>query len=423
MDGRQAPRRESLKWSSAQKAAHHLQRLNALLVEIIPRNRFYRDKLAGLSLPLQSVEQLAELPLTTKSELEAALQADHRANRTYDDPQYVRVHRTSGSTGEPFYVFDTSEDWRWWIESWQYVLDAAGVTAGDRALMAFSFGPFIGFWSAADALFHRGAMVIPAGGLSTAARLEMLRDCRGTVVCATPTYALHMAQAAHEQGWNLQDSDVRVLIVAGEPGGSLPEVRRRLEFAWGAHVLDHAGATEVGPWGYGTMNGEGLHVNEAEFIAEFLPGDSGADGTGVFELVLTALGRTGWPVIRYRTGDLVMPGPAPSPENQHLFLQQGVLGRADDMIVIRGVNIFPSSIENVLRTFSDIGEFRITATTRDAMDELSIEVESDISQPQQVSSALRQKLGLRVEIVKVPRGSLPRSESKSRRFVDQRERH
>jgi phenylacetate-CoA ligase len=340
---------------------------------------------------------------------------------TFADGRYVRMHRTSGSKGEPFYVFDTQIDWQWWIDSWQYVLDAAQVVPGDRALMAFSFGPFIGFWSAAESLSHRGAMIIPAGGLPTGARLDMLWECRATVVCATPTYALHMAHTARELGQDLRQSQVRVLIVAGEPGGSLPEVRQRLQSEWGAGVIDHAGASEVGPWGYGTLDGGGLYVNEAEFIAEFLPGNV-PDGTeNVSELVLTALGRPGWPVIRYRTGDLVLPGPAPAASSRHVFLRGGVLGRADDMIVIRGVNIFPGSIENVLRQFADVVEFRITATRHDALDEISVEVESSLTEPGQIAAALLQKLGLRVNVERVPGGSLPRSEAKSRRFVDLRQ--
>jgi phenylacetate-CoA ligase len=372
-----------------------------------------------MAFPLASLDEIAQLPFTTKTEIEAAVRANPRANLTFADEDYVRIHRTSGSTGEPLYVFDTAQDWQWWIEAWQYVLDAAEVTPSDRALMAFSFGPFVGFWSAADALLHRGTMVIPAGGLSTTARLDMLRQCKATIVCATPTYALRMAEVADEQGIDLSDSDVRVLIVAGEPGGSLPEVRRRLQTKWGAQVIDHAGASEVGPWGYGEMKGRGIYINENDFIAEFLPQERPANGQPVQELVLTSLGRVGWPLIRYRTGDLVAPGPSPT-ANRHTFLTGGILGRADEMVVIRGVNIFPSGVENVLRSFARIAEFRITATTKNGMDELTIEVESDDCECDEIRNLLQQKLGLRIDVSKAAGGSLPRSESKSRRFVDRR---
>ncbi len=414
-----------MQWSAAEKADHQLQRLNALLAIIAQDNPFYTSKLSGISLPLNSIEEMAQLPFTTKNELEAAVGIDPHANLTFPEEQYVRVHRTSGSQGRPLYVYDTADDWKWWIDAWQYVLDAAQVTRSDRALMAFSFGPFVGFWSAADALLHRGALVIPAGGLSTSARLDMLVECQATVVCATPTYALRMAEAARDQGVDLATSSVRVLIVAGEPGGSLPAVRARLQSEWGAHVVDHAGASEIGPWGYGDTEGLGIHINESDFIAEFLPhdetGTSSNGGPAIFELVLTSLGRVGWPIVRYRTGDLIALGSSGHSSNQHAFLPGGILGRADDMVVIRGVNVFPSNVENVLRSFGDITEFRITALTTNSMDELLIEVESHAIDEQQICDALQQKLGLRINVAIVPGGSLPRSESKSHRFIDRRQ--
>jgi phenylacetate-CoA ligase len=186
------------------------------------------------------------------------------------------------------------EDWSWWINTWQFVLDAADMTESDRALMAFSFGPFIGFWTAFDAATARGAMVIPTGGMSTRARLELLRSCGATVVFCTPSYALHMAQAATAHQVSLTESDVSHIIVAGEPGGSIPTVCERIESAWGARVVDHSGASEVGPWGYAATDRQGLHVVESEFIAEFISVDSGepaADGE-LSELVLTTLATT-----------------------------------------------------------------------------------------------------------------------------------
>src|SRR6185312_7607929 len=159
---------------------------------------------------------------------------------------------------------------RWWVDAWQYVLDAADIKPSDRALLAFSFGPFIGFWSAFDALIARGALVIPGGGLSSLARLETLRGTKATVLLCTPTYALHLVEVAAEHKINLKNLSVKKIIVAGEPGGSVTATRERIESAWGAQLIDHAGATEVGPWGFADAAGKGLHVNEAHFIPEFL---------------------------------------------------------------------------------------------------------------------------------------------------------
>ena len=323
-------------------------------------------------------------------------------------------------------IRDTAEDWHSWIDTWQYVLDSAEVTCTDIAVMAFSFGPFIGFWSAYDALAHRGAMVIPAGGMTTRSRLKLIEESSATIVCCTPTYAMRMQQVAEEAGWDLAQNSVTRIIVAGEPGGSVPSIRAQIETAWNATVIDHSGATEVGPWGYTNQERTGLHVIERDFIAEFIRPDSSrsvdpaTQPTSPCELVLTSLCRIGMPIIRYRTGDLVLPT-IPDAGNRFVLLSGGVLGRADDMVIIRGVNIFPSSIEAILRTCPDVAEFRITANRVDAMDELVITVEgASQDRCSEISELFQTRLGLRVPVKSVPENTLPRFEAKSKRFDDQR---
>jgi phenylacetate-CoA ligase len=319
-------------------------------------------------------------------------------------------------------VLDTADDWNWWIATWQYVLDAARMVPADRALMAFSFGPFIGFWSAHDAVAARGAMVVPSGGLSSLARLELMRSSGATCVFCTPSYALHLVETAAENQLDVAALEVKHLVVAGEPGGSVPILKQRIEQAWNARVIDHAGASEVGPWGYADERGTGLHVIESEFIAEFLSVETGkpADEGELSELVLTTLGRTGSPVIRYRTGDLVRPSWNYEGANNFVFLEGGVLGRADDMMIIRGVNIFPSSVEQILRGFPEIVEYRILARKVSEMDTLLVEIEDRLQNPDRVAREMRLRLGLKVQVNSVPLGSLPRFEGKGKRFVDER---
>ncbi len=416
-------RRHLERLGTSELAEHQLTRFNRLLDTILPHNRFYADKLSGLSRPLTSLDALSALPFTRKDELQsAASQDDYAANLTYPLDRYVRFHRTSGTRGRPMVVLDTAEDWAWWIDTWQYVLDAADLGPEDRVLMAFSFGPFIGFWSANDAAAARGMLVIPSGGLSTVARLELALRSRVTAVFCTPSYALHMAEVAAENQIDLTASDVRCLVVAGEPGGSVPAVRQRIEAAWNARVIDHSGASEVGPWGYADRESRGLHVTESEFIAEFLAveSDQPADEGELSELVLTCLGRAGSPVIRYRTGDLVRPTWNQASENHFVLLEGGVLGRTDDMMIIRGVNIFPSSVEQILRSFPDIVEYRMVAQRQGEMDALTIEVEDQRDSPRRIQEELRLRLGLRVDVRSVPPGTLPRFEAKGQRFVDQR---
>src|SRR5439155_11332980 len=197
--------------------------------------------------------------------------------------------------------------------------------------------------------------------LSSGARLRMLLDNRATVVLCTPTYALHLAQFAAEQGVRIEG--VRSVIVAGEPGGSIPAVRARIEAAWNARVFDHSGMTEVGPVAIECPeNPAGLHVLEADYLAEVIDPDTleptpqGTTG----ELVLTTLGRLGSPLIRYRTGDLVCVDPDPCPCGRTFArLRGGILGRGDDMIHLRGNNLHPSTLEAVIRRIDEVAEYRV----------------------------------------------------------------
>ena len=401
---------------------YQLQRLNHLLAEILPANNFYLEKFGAHNLQLNDLSELADLPFTTKHELISDnSESNSVVNLSYAADQYVRFHRTSGTTGAPLVILDTATDWQWWIETWQYVLDAAGITEQDRAFLAFSFGPFIGFWSAHDAIVARGAMSIPGGGLRSLARLELIESSGATLLFSTPTYALHLAEVAKNQGINLRDNNVSKIIVAGEPGGSAETIRARIEEAWGATLFDHAGASEIGPWGFASVDRTGIHVCEAEFIAEFINAETNLPAkTGeLSELVLTTLGRSGCPVIRYRTGDRVIHEFQES--NSFVHLAGGVLGRADDMLVIRGVNIFPAALDEIMRGFDDVIEYRITATRSGELDQLAIEVENATNDAQRIADKMETCLGLHVPVTCVAANSLPRSEGKSKRFIDLRE--
>lgn len=416
-------RRDIEGYNQQQLADHQLQRLNQLLADILPTNQFYAQQLRDIKLPLNSLDQLADLSYTFKDQLsEAENKTGFAANLTYPFQEYTRFHRTSGTRGKPLMVLDSQSDWQWWIDTWQFVLDAADVTPKDRVVMAFSFGPFIGFWSAFDSTVARGALVAPTGGMTTLARLEIIRSTKATLVFCTPSYALHLAEVGQQNQIDVAKLEVSRIIVAGEPGGSIPEIRDRISGLWGARVIDHSGASEVGPWGYADPKGRGLFVNESEFIAEFLSiehGGPAAEGE-LSELVLTTLGRKGSPVIRYRTGDLVRPSWNDDQDCQFVLLVGGVLGRTDDMMIVRGVNIFPSSIERILRSFPEVIEYRMVASKNGSMDELRIEIEDRLEQPKRVVDELSVKLGLRVDVTCVPIGSLPRYELKGKRFVDNR---
>jgi phenylacetate-CoA ligase len=407
-----------------------LERLRALLREILPHNAFYAAKLARLnaSPAIESLDELTEWPFTFKEELvEGAAHTGHPANLTWPVGRYVRYHQTSGSHGRPLPVFDTAEDWEWWMECWHEVLDRGGVAAGDRVLVASSFGPYAGFWSGFEATLRRGALAIPGGGMPSLSRLHLASSLEATVLVATPSYALHLAEVAREAKIDTAGMAVRLVIVAGEPGGSVPATRARIAEAWGADVLDHCGATEVGPWGSGDLRGGGIDILEPWFHPEFISletGGAAAPGE-LAELVLTTLGRVGAPVIRYRTGDVVRPTWASAADVAAgacpwVRLDGGILGRSDDMLVVRGVNVFPGAIDDIVRSFPEVVEYRVTLSTRESLDELAVEIEDRLGAPDRVATEFRVRLGMRVAVTAVPAGSLPRFEGKGRRIIDRR---
>jgi phenylacetate-CoA ligase len=428
-----------------QLARLQLGKLNRVLAKTRSENAFYQQKLSNCPSSLESLEQLSEFPRTLKDELQPAEgEGPFARNLTYEVDRYVRLHQTSGSRGRPLIVLNSAEDWSWWMECWQYVLDAAQITSRDRALLAFSFGPFVGFWSAFDALVVRGALVIPGGGMNSLARIDMIQRADATALFCTPTYALRLAEVAAAHAIDLRPTTITRIVVAGEPGGSVPSVRARIQDAWDARVIDHSGSTEVGPWGYADRAGRGLYINEAEFLPEFISVKTGqpAEEGELSHLLLSTLGRLDSPVIRYQTGDLVRPmwtydvSSAAAHDNipdnargsdrtrfvnRFVFLDGGVLGRADDMMIIRGVNVFPSAVEQILRSFPEVVEYRLTARKRGAMDELVVEVEDHLMQPQRIAEELGVRLGLAIEVRCVTAMSLPRFEGKGQRFVDERQ--
>ncbi len=421
----------------AQLLAFQGGRLTQLLATVYGRNRFYTRKFdqAGLAIDrLVFPRDLARLPLTTKAELVAdqAANPPWGTDLTWPQEDYTRYCQTSSSTGSPLRWLDTNESWQWLIDCWTSVFRGAHASAADRAFFPFSFGPFLGFWAGFEAGWQMGIHVIPGGGMSSQQRLAMIDAVSPTIVCCTPTYALHLAgvAASSERPRRLVDSPVRLVIVAGEPGGSIPSTRERIERGWGARVIDHHGLTEVGPVSFECWEAPGyLHVIETAYICEVLDAETGApveDGAQG-ELVITNLGRTGSPVIRYRTGDIVVRDSAACPCGRTWArLRGGVVSRADDMVNVRGVNVYPSAIEAVVRRHADVVEFRSIVTRQQALASLILEVEVGNPTAERdavaatLTAQLREALGLTIPVRVVDPGVLPRFEMKARRFIIER---
>jgi phenylacetate-CoA ligase len=407
-----------------------IARLQVMLRDVLASNAFYRSRLGAAGLhgahDITSLEDLARLPFTTKEELvdDQEAQPPFGSNLTYPLARYVRLHQTSGTTGRPLRWLDTRESWDWWARCWGGVYRASGITEHDRIFFAFSFAPFIGFWAAFAGAEHLGTMAISGGAQDSRQRLKNMMELGATALCCTPSYALHLAEIAAAEHIDLPASAVQRIIVAGEPGGSIVATRSRIEDAWGAMVFDHAGSTEVGAYGFTCTMQKGMHLHENEFIAEAIDPKTGKpsdDG----ELVITNLGRLGSPVIRYRTGDHVRLDRSPCECGRtSVRLAGGILGRIDQMLIVRGVNIYPSAVEAIVRQEPAVREFAIVLNRVHEMDQIELQVEVAGDDPQQVAARLERAcaygLGLRVSVSIAPPNSLPRFELKSKRVVDRR---
>ena len=403
-------------------------------------NPFYRAKWQAASFDSPpTLDDLTDLPFTTKAELAADQDANppRGSNLTFPFDRYVRVHRTSGTTGKPLRWFDTPASWQWFLDCWLETYKGAGVGPDDRVFVAFGFGPFVGFWTAFEAAQQLGCLVMPGGHLSTEQRLNVIREEGATVLVATPTYGLRLLEVARQLGVDLAVSSIERTIHGGEPGAGVPAVKRQLAEGFGACVFDHAGATEVGAWGYPCGVGEHLHVFEEEFIVEWLdrttgellrPLDPGARESDppLGELLLTNLGRIGSPVVRYRTGDVGRLCAAGCPCGRPtVYLDGGVRARADDMFIVRGVNVYPSSIDAMIREVGGVAEYRATVRERRQMVEVELEVEPEPGREPgllrlRLQDLFQRRLSLRIPVRIAATGSLPRYELKANRFTLER---
>jgi phenylacetate-CoA ligase len=388
-----------------------LKKLRAGLGDVLANNSFWRGRLHDV----RGWDDFERLPLTTKSELLAdqRAHAPFGSNLTYPLERYVRLHQTSGSSGDqPLRCLDTEESWDWWLRIWSdHVYRAAGVTPADRVFFAFSFGPFVGFWSAFGGAQRLGAMCISGGAMTSEQRVRNLLDVGASVLLCTPTYALRLADVADQIGVSLSAARVRRTIHAGEPGASIPATRDAIEAAYSATCFDHTGMTELGPTGHSCSQRDGVHLIESEFIFEVA-----ADG----ELIATNLGRWGMPLIRYRTGDRVVVSREPcSCGSPFMKIVGGIQGRVDDMFTVRGVNLYPSQVEDIVRRYPQVTEFVIEHRRERQMDEVALVLETSGAEfaTDRLEADLRQALGVRLECRVVAAGTLPRSELKSKRIV------
>ena len=412
-----------------------LARLRATLKRVWDAGVPYRSRMeeSGVSPDgIGGMEDLAALPYSVKGDFRESYPLGMLA---VPPEKVLRLHASSGTTGTRTVVAYTEGDLRLWAELVARFATAAGVVPSDVAQVSLSYGLFTGGFGLHYGLERIGATVIPASGGNTELQLSLIEELRSTVLISTPTYALHMAEAALDRGFDLHGSSLRLGLFGAEPWSE--GIRERIEADMGISATDNYGLSEVlGPGVSGECElKDGMHIAEDHFIAEIIDPVAGGpleDGL-VGELVLTTLTREAVPVVRFRTGDLATITREPCRCGRRNARMSKVLGRTDDMLIVRGVNVYPSQVERALLQIEGIEpQYEIVVDRHRELDSLEVwvEVSEDVFSDdtrvmnefaRRVEAHLKTALNVRAVVsLKEPR-TLERSVGKARRVVDRRE--
>ncbi len=401
-----------------------LERLNALLERVRQRVPLYRDRLPGGR--LTSLEQVADLPFTTKEDFRRSYPFQMLA---VPREQLVRLHMSSGTTGRPVVTGYTRADMERWGERMERVLRAAGVTQADVVQNAYGYGLFTGGLGIHLGAERIGCTVVPASSGVTQRQVMLLRDLGTTILACTPSYALVLAEAVARDGGR-GELRLRSGVFGAEPWTE--GMRSEIERGLGLAAFDLYGLTELGGPGVAVECGrhDGMHVFEDGYYAEVVDPETGrplAPGQPG-ELVLTSLDREASPVIRFRTRDRTVLVDEPCPCGSPFRRMRKIHGRTDDMLVVRGENVFPSQIEDILLSVDGLtGNYQLVVDRQaHRLDDLQVRIEA---RPDAERAGLRERaeeriketIGLSVSVMVLAAGALPRSEGKARRVIDLRE--
>ena len=404
---------------------------------------FYRRLYQGAGIEpgdINSFEDIRKIPKVEKSMLREVQQ---REPFPYGDmlavpmDEVTEFRQTSGTTGMPVFQAETWEDWESYTECWCYILYSQGYRKKDRVFIPFGYNIFIAFWGGHYAAQKLGCEVVPGGVLDTAARVLKMQELKCNAFMATPTYVLGMAETAKTRlGMDVsRELQIERITVAGEPGGSIPTTKKRMEEVWGAKVYDHIGATEWGAWSFEcTEQPGGLHIIEPFYLVEIEDPETGEPITEPGregKMIITALEQHAKPCVRFDSKDIIRWADYQCDCGRTFrIVDGGVIGRADDITKVKGVLLAPTAIEEVVRSIPELGnEYEVVVTKRGDLDDILLNVElipEKASQEEAVVARLRDQLRLKTNlgyrIETHPFNSLQRYDVKARRFKDLRKK-
>lgn len=411
-----------------------LERLQAQLQYAYRHTGFYRELYDHAGVHPDDIRSLEDftrrIPIVTKAMLRQS-QTEHPPFGDYlgvDFAEVQRIQGTSGTTGDSTLFAISRDDWRHISEAQAMQCWAAGMRPDDIVQIAFPLALYVGGWGLLGAAEHMGAKVLPTAGMDSRKQLALMRQTRASVLCATPTYCLHLIEIARAEGIDLAASSWRLAFLGGEPGGSIASVKRRIERGMGLKAIDFGNVAELHPCS--NMECEhrtGMHVYQDVDYTEVVNPDNPHEPRPMGErgaVVYTHLWRRSQPMIRYYPGDETYLSDAPCPcGRSYPRLPEGILGRLDDMLIVRGVKFYPSDIEDAVRQVDGLGvEFRIRLFTESALDQVEVQVEGEQSDPaERLADCLKARLGLRIAVSLHPPGAFPIPAFKARRIIDQRE--
>ncbi len=418
--------------------ALHLRKLQLLLRYAYDHVPFYRARFDDHGLKPEDVRSLDDfkrkVPLLDKKDFLALQPTEPPYGPTLALPMEMVVHHceTSGTTGAPLAIPYSMYDTERYGEGWCYAFWALGIRPADSVYFAFNWGNFAGLWSTYWGVRRFGARVISGGGANTEGHVANILRLKPTVLCATPTYALRLAHVAREMGHDMRESSVKFVVGGGEPGPfALPALRAALDEAWEAQSCDQMGIAEVDAFGVGDAKRDGVLVNEMNVFCWSVDPDTleeVPDGT-VGENIVTSYANSAQPLINYRTHDLVRRTYDGADGRTWAKLEGVILGRTDFMITVRGTNVYPTAVENLIGEYEGASpHYQMVLSRDDAYDRMTIEFEPAPDTPEpdwpEVAAGLQEHihtaLKVRLECTAVAPGSLPRYELKTKRIIDKR---